>query len=208
MPSPSEVAAFQALIAQLADAATSDVSALVESSEWAELVESYPELLDPYIAAAGQLTAEWYQSLSPTPFAVEVAAPPPKSALASNVRWALTQQDPVGAVVGSAERQVFTASRETVLENARREKVRFARYASANACSWCRVLATRDPVYYSAENALKGHDNCHCMAVPVRSGDTYEPPEYVNRWRDEYAAARDEVGGNLNDITNYLRRTT
>lgn len=33
------------------------------------------------------------------------------------------------------------------------------------------------------------HDNCKCLAVPVRAGTTYEPPDYVARWSDEYGAA-------------------
>lgn len=33
------------------------------------------------------------------------------------------------------------------------------------------------------------HDNCKCLAVPVRAGSVYEPPSYVERWTDEYGAA-------------------
>jgi len=209
MPSSTEAANFQDLIGQLAAVAVSRTTELMRSTQdVAVLQETYPVVVDPVIAASAQLSTEWYQSLDPeAAFAVEPAAPPPVSALQMNVRWALTQDDVVGALSGSAERQVFTASRKTVASNADRERVRFARYASANACTWCRVLATRGAVYRAADLAVKGHDNCHCIAVPERGGNTYSPPDYVAGWLDDYNAARKEVGGNLNDIVNYLRRT-
>jgi hypothetical protein len=45
------------------------------------------------------------------------------------------------------------------------------------------------------------------MAVPVRAGDTYTPPDYVKGFLKEYNTARAEVGGNLNDIVNKMRST-
>lgn len=208
MPSPREVANFQSIVANLAAVAVARVGALVAGTQDSSVLQdAYPQLIDPFIGASGQLAAEWYQSLDPeSTFAVEVDEHPALPVLQTNVRWALTQPDLASALSGSAERQVFTSTRNTLVRNASREHVRYARYASATACSWCRVLATRDPVYHSAENAVKGHDNCHCIAVPVRGGDTYTPPDYVHQWLDEYNAARDEVGGNLNDIVNHMRR--
>lgn len=209
MPSSSEVANFQKLVTNLAAVAIGRVTSLVGSvQDSSALQDAYPQIVDPFISAGSQIAAEWYHSLAPDlDYAVEPAPPPPVAALQSNVRWALTQADVVGALSGSVERHVFTATRETVLHNASRERVKFARYASANACPWCRVLATREPVYYTADNAVKGHDNCHCVAVPVRGGDTYEPPDYVQTWMDDYRQARKQVGGNLNDIVNHMRRS-
>ena len=68
------------------------------------------------------------------------------------------------------------------------------------------MLATREAAYHTAENAVKGHDNCHCIAVPVRAGDTYVAPDYVKDWTREYQDARGAVGGKLNDIVNHMRR--
>jgi hypothetical protein len=210
MPSPTEVANFQRLIASLAGAAIGQVAGLLDStSDSSLLLEAYPQVIDPFISGASTLAAEWYGSLAPeSTFPVEVAPAPPVAALKSNVGWALTQLDVRGALSGSAERHVFTATRDTVLHNAKRERVKFARYASANACPWCRVLATREAAYHTADSAVKGHDNCHCIAVPVRDGDSYTPPDYVAQWTDEYNAARDSVGGNLNDIVNHMRKAS
>jgi hypothetical protein len=210
MPSPTEVANFQSLITGLASAAIGQISGLFDGTQDGQFIQdAYPEVIDPFIFGASTLTAEWYSGLAPaSTFPVEVAAAPLRSALRANVRWALSQADVRGALSGSAERQIFTASRDTVLYNASRERVKFARYASANACPWCRVLATREAVYSSEESAVSGHDGCHCIAVPVRQGDTYTPPAYVEKWTDEYNAARDEVGGSLNDIVNQMRKAS
>ena len=35
----------------------------------------------------------------------------------------------------------------------------------------------------------KYHDHCRCIAVPVRSGMSYDPPDYVERWEQDYIDA-------------------
>jgi len=215
VPSPTEVANFQRLLitlsAQSAIAVTNLWNQYQNASpetRWKELQEAFPLVVDPFLSASAVLSTEWYRSLDPgSTFSVEPALAPPAAALSANATWALTQLNPLQNMVGSVDRQVFSTSRQTLVGNAEREGVRFARYASANACAWCRVLATREAVYKTAENAIKGHDNCHCMAVPVRGGDTYTPPAYVADWLEEYNTARGEVGGNLNDIVNKMRST-
>ena len=177
-----------------------------DSNDIETLKDLYPGLIDPFLGASAALTAEWYFQLNPSrPFAAIPAPNPAPQVLSKSVAWAFTQADPLTAAVGSTERHIFTLSRETVVSNSQREGVRWARYASANACPWCRVLATREAVYRSAENAVKGHDNCNCMAVPIRDGDQWVPPDYVQGWVEEYNTARAEVGGNLNDIVNQMR---
>ena len=215
MPSPTEVANFQRLVITLSGQAAIAVTNLWNQyqladpeTRWSALQEAFPIVVDPFLSASAVLSTEWYRSLNPeSTFPVEVAPISPPAALSANATWALTQLNPLQSLVGSVDRQVFSASRETLVSNAEREGVRFARYASANACAWCRVLATREAVYRSAANAVKGHDNCHCMAVPVRDGDTYTPPAYTAQWLEEYNTARAEVGGNLNDIVNKMRST-
>lgn len=39
----------------------------------------------------------------------------------------------------------------------------------------------------------KYHDHCHCIAVEVRPGQTYQPPEYVQKWDEAYIAASRET---------------
>ncbi|QQV92613.1 capsid maturation protease [Mycobacterium phage Psycho] len=191
------------------------LGALTKAEGLALISDAYPKLILPFIGAAGMLTARWYSEQKALPrstgFAVEPAALPADEKLAASGRWALVQRDPVGALQGTASRSLFDQSRDTVLDNAGREGVRWARYASANACGFCRMLATRSltageagaPGLYRSERAAlgsphkknaRGHDHCKCLAVPVRSG-TYEPPAYAHDWLDDYnAVSRDENG--------------
>lgn len=38
------------------------------------------------------------------------------------------------------------------------------------------------------------HDFCKCEPLEIRGGQTYEPPEYVYQWDEEYAKARTNAG--------------
>jgi hypothetical protein len=76
----------------------------------------------------------------------------------------------VDKLSGSLDRMVHDSSRKVVEYNAEREGVRYLRHAALGACEWCRLMAIRGPVFKSAVNAIKGHDSCHCVAVPVREG--------------------------------------
>ncbi|WNM68949.1 minor capsid protein [Mycobacterium Phage TribleTrouble] len=190
------------------------------------ITDAYPTLIDPFLNAAGELTAQWYaeqtpakvpsvrvrgqNALAPANFMPEPAALPASKQLAASGRWALLERNPSLALKGSATRSVFSQSRKTVLDNAGRENVKWTRYASGNACGFCRMLATRaltyeehGSLYHSERSAsenphtfdlARGHDHCKCIAVPVRSG-SYTPPGYVHDWLDDYnAVSRDESG--------------
>lgn len=199
--------AFQQLVRQLGLAAAQRITAMWNNTTgWQDVEEQYPLVVDPFTAASAQVAAQWYQDLNPNiPFEVRASGLPKLGQLTAAVGWAFTQTDTLKALTGSAERFVFTTARTTVVDNARRENVKFARHASATACTWCQVLATNEPRYLSEESAVAGHDNCHCIAVPVREGTDWTPAPYVADWEEKYLAARDEVGGNLNDIAAYMR---
>ena len=233
MPSPTEVANFQQLLTRLSGAAVIAVTALWNKlqnadpeTRWKALQDAYPATVDPFMAAAAVLSAEWYASINrASDFAVETAAPISQDVLHANVGWALSQSDPLANLTGSVERQVFNSSRDTVLSNVQRQGVSYARYASATACSFCQVLATRTTtsLYRTELSSVRVvgragrprgkrkigdpfHDNCHCLPVPVFDGEPYIPPDYVQQWETEYGNARDEVGGKTNDIINHMRR--
>ena len=192
---------FQGALAELARRLGVDVEKLLAAvgrlspvEQFAFITEAYPELVFPYLSASAELTAQWYdeQPSATSGFVAEPAEPaelPPPEQLAANARWALLQDATVALLQGAATRSVFNSSRATVLDNAEREGVRWARHASANACGFCRMLATRGAVYHSAALARKSHGGCHCLAVPDRDG-TYQPAPYVAQWERDYAAAR------------------
>lgn len=56
-------------------------------------------------------------------------------------------------------------------------------------------MATRGAVYRSAQSAVRGHDNCKCLAVPERAGmtDYYTPPPLVREAEARYVTARKQL---------------
>lgn len=70
------------------------------------------------------------------------------------------------------DKMVKQAGRNTLMENAQNDKVpvRFARIAEANACDFCKMLASRGFVYISKESAgefNEWHGHCNCQVVPA-----------------------------------------
>ncbi|UTN93200.1 capsid maturation protease [Mycobacterium Phage Sunflower1121] len=199
--------AVDTIVPRLADATQREGLALI--------TDAYPALADPFLSAAADLSTQWYaeQPGGAEAFTPEPAALPDPSQLAANGRWSLLQSDPLRALRGSATRAVFDSSRRTVLDNAEREGARWVRHASANACGYCRMLATRvltmdqrtAPGLYRSEASAtqaphrkdaKGHDHCKCLVVPLReNGVDYAAPGYVHDWLADYeAVSRDSDG--------------
>lgn len=125
------------------------------------ITDAYPEILDPFLKASGEVTAQWYaeQPVADTApgaalFVPEPAPLPPATDLGRSGRWALTQPSPDAALRGNADRLVRNASRDTVTTNAAREGVRWVREAKPNACGFCRLMSIRalDSLTYSAND--------------------------------------------------------
>lgn len=114
--------------------------------------------------------------------------------------------------------EVADAARETIERNADDdpEIARFARHASANACAFCALMATRGAVYRTAASAGNGnkyHANCHCVAYPVFVGEVDESPAYVLTWETAYRDARKSArkagikAPGLKDVLPYMRQS-
>ena len=138
-------------------------------------IKQLPEVVNRYTQAAGLVTAQWYDELAPD---VDFHANPtlfdiPVERIIESARWALFapgEQPPAQRLSATTHRMINDASRETVIGNARAEKVRWARHVSATACPFCAILGTRGAVYHSEESALASHDYCGCLALPERPG--------------------------------------
>jgi len=209
MPSQAEVQGFQAIIGRLAGLAGDTAAAIMRDIDEADRAEAYAAAVDPHLNASALITAEWYDSLSDKPFAVEPTPPADLETLRYKAGWAATEPDPPQALADATDRLVFAASRDTVMDNALREEVSFARYAQASACAWCRLLAVRGLVYHTRQTAAAGsHDLCQCVVVPERDGDYYIEPDYVDEWRKQYKDAVDELGSakNSDAVINSMRR--
>ena len=194
----------QYLLAQVNRLAKSDLDQLWRQAEALSttefltyVVDGFPNLADPYHQLAGQLAANWFEESLPTStYVARVAEPLVLDKLVSSAQWALGG-DGVKALdrlEGTLQRAVFDGARDTTLLNVQSTGSGWARYASANACAFCRLLSTRGAAYRSEDTAAtKVHDHCSCIPVEDRD-DSYEPPDYVQRWQEEYQTARDLAG--------------
>lgn len=127
----------------------------------------------------------------------------------------------VEEVVAVAERHARDAGRQAMIDAARHDgrSLGYARrLTGAYNCAFCTMLASRGPVYRSAEAALirhegRGrnarptgepfHDHCDCEVVPVFNRDDWEGRDQyleLSRLWDEHA------NSNLKDWRRYLDR--
>jgi hypothetical protein len=70
----------------------------------------------------------------------------------------------------------------------------WARVASARACAFCAMLASRGPVYSEDTADFDAHDHCACAAEPV-FGDAYEWPPTSRRYADVWAESTAGLSG-------------
>lgn len=173
---------------------------------------------DKYGPAAGAIAADYYDELRVSAgadgrFTPMVAPLPDQGRFESLARWGAAplfgaNPDPTKALSlmgGGLSRVVQNVGRDTIAEAVASDPAgpRYARHASANACAFCAMLATRGAVYSSAANAGSAtegrdtaqalgdryHDDCHCTVVPVFPGQRYDEAPYVKKWREAYANA-------------------
>lgn len=170
--------------------------ALQADTDFAALIlAAFPEIASGYAGMAADLAADWYIESAPgLPYVPKTAAPPDVSVLTKSTQWALGADGDaaLNRLSGTMQRAVFNGARDTTLVNVQHEKgAKFARYASANACEFCRLMAIRGAVYLSQKSgSFKAHDKCHCVAVEVRPGADYNPPSYISDWNSQYVKAR------------------
>jgi hypothetical protein len=252
-------AAVEQLITELAD-----WSRLSPQAAAAEARNLMPELVAQFGDEAALAGADFYDTLraevvtgAAASYAAKLAPATPVSVVQDELDWALAPIFPaagdtqtfdlehaLGAALGRMgnvlQLLVGDQQRDTIAVSAADDPVgtRYARHASANACAFCRLMATRGATYRSEESALvvvgevdprdiaqrirgprgprkegeKYHDNCRCIAVPVFPGDTLTEAPYVAQWRLDYADAAAAAGGStradLKAILAHMRETT
>lgn len=152
------------------------------------LIAALPELVAPYVTAAGELAAVMFEDLRVeaarrgTFYADAVSVSLPAARADRTVRWAVEPlaKDALESTVnsrlsGSVARMIMDASRETMQANGARESVRFQRIprGGPDTCDFCLMLGSRPAwmAYSSEAKAQAGsHDNCHCVIVPLYPG--------------------------------------
>ncbi|UVK62921.1 capsid maturation protease [Gordonia phage Hexbug] len=165
--------------------------------------DAYVDLLQPGMDAASEAGVTYYDLAGDDDAGVN-GDPAPEEAMRKTARWALARGD---ATTGlellskTVPRRLYGAARDSIVKSAEGEPgATWARRARADACGWCRMLATRGAVYSSAEVATmttdheRYHDDCRCLAVAVRPGRMYMPPSYAQDWERDYQELSREVG--------------
>jgi hypothetical protein len=122
------------------------------------VTQAFPELVDPYAAMAADLAATWYdESPSTTNYTATSGPLPVAEQLTSSAAWALGADgmQALDRMQGTLQRAINDSARDTIVHNSYLEpKSRWVRHASANACEFCKMLATRtESGLYSSENA-------------------------------------------------------
>lgn len=106
------------------------------------------------------------------------------------------------SAAGTAVREVLAGGRETIVVTAERDRmaIGFARVTDGDPCYFCALLASRGPVYKTADTATSTatgvpyHSNCACTAEPVfRHGGTW--PGQAREWRTLYEESTAGLSG-------------
>lgn len=154
----------QSLLADLATVAIGDLVGLwrratVADVEFARfLIEAFPQIATTYAGVAAGLAADWYDEAAPALAYQAVVAPINEVALSKSAQWALgaAGDAALDRMAGTLQRAVFDGARDTTILNTTLEPgARWARHASANACEFCRMLATRGAVYRTERDAVR-----------------------------------------------------
>lgn len=192
------------LLSQVNRLATADVDALwaaaaaLNNTDFARyVIDGFPDTVDPWISAAADMAAVWFEETVPGP--AITAEPILAARLIKSAQWALGGDGAEGLkrLEHTTQRAVFDGARDTTLVNVEKAGIKWARDARADACSFCRLLATRTGkhLYRSKDTAAtKVHDDCHCLPIEVAKPGDYELPAHVQAWEDEYLKARANAG--------------
>lgn len=166
-------------------------------------------LVDEYGTVLGGYAADWYEDVRAdagvtTRFVAAPGSLPPVEQVvgvagyAMGPLWSERAPDPglaLSKLSGGLQRMVVNADRSTVIENVRRDPAaqRWFRYASANACAFCSMLAGVARYREQSTADFKPHDDCHCTAVPTFAGAEPELPDYYADWQAGYSQVADEL---------------
>lgn len=176
MATRAEIDAYQSVIDGLSTVATAQIRNLLVELDNPNpitfrdaLLATYPELMAPYMSAAGEVAAQWYMELRAqagvtAPYVAVAAVGASSEQLQAGLRYSLSPlfqpqkflgSDVLSLLAGFSQKMIVNVGRDTVSGNAGldRVRVRYARVPRLGCCSFCALLASRGAVYRSPESA-------------------------------------------------------
>jgi hypothetical protein len=135
------------------------------------------DLAGVYGDEAASLNADWYDEMRAEvaatlaiEYAAQMAEPIPADDIQEDIGWALAPlfapetgdvpdyESTIGRLAGKLQYFVGEMGRDTIAVSAAEDPVgtTYARHASANACAFCRLMATRGATYLSATTGEDG----------------------------------------------------
>ena len=191
------------------------------------IIAVQPHLVERYGEVAAELAVEFYRASLPAGSNfLPLPAPVTKStgeALEKSARYhagALFDGDTdqaIDAMISTATKHIRDRGRETMVYNAEREGVGWARVPrGAKTCAWCLALASRGAVYASKKTASASktsddhsyHAHCDCEVVRIGADESY-PMEYLpDEALDMWERARDQADepGDIKSVLAQMRR--
>lgn len=136
-----------------------DAAARFEDVDFFDYVSSaFPDIVIPYHQLAAEFSATAFEEDFPQiGSAALLADSPPVESLTKSAQWALGADGTkaLDRMDGTIQRHIYNGLRDTTVVNAEANGMRWMRVARADACAFCRLLASRtDDLYRSKENAL------------------------------------------------------
>ena len=175
------------------------------------LLEVVPLLVAQYGETAASVAADFYDNLreqaaAPGRFSAVLGDPVDVEELRGQIRWSIdplfsANPDPqaaLGRLEIKTDEFTLQPGRDTIAASAAHDpaKARWARVPVGKTCAFCLMLASRGPVFRSAESAGQGrkfHGHCDCTATPMWTGDAYpdgyDPDALLQSYIDARKAA-------------------
>lgn len=240
MPQLSDVIAYQAAVDDLSTLALAELIAFWRNIADGDpaataglLREFVPDLVDTYNPMSAEIAASFYEETRvaanvPEPHTVILAPTPNADTLQNRLSWAVaplfrTQEEiavpdqnlALSRLTSATQLDVAAGARDTIDLNVSEDRGRpkFARHASANACAFCALMATRGSVYRTAESAGRDyHSHCHCVAYPVFPGESDDAAPYVATWDRAYvdavkSAKKAGIKPDLKGVLPFMRKS-
>lgn len=164
---PISAAERRLVMAQLGQRAQQEIARLWDAAarfddiDFAVFVaDEFPDIANAAHQLAAEVSATFFEEDFPDLVATAAAAPPAEQ-WRSSAQWALGGDGVQGLqrLQSTLQRAVFDGDRQTTVQNAYSNGMRWVRVARPNACAFCRMLASRstlsDDLYRSEEAALR-----------------------------------------------------